>query len=109
MSAAVRAGRRVSVSEEFTQPLAGAHLHFIFSHDTEPMDTHPYQIGDRVRLAQPCFGMPAGTAGVIAFIYRTARHLYRVYFAPRGIAVTLHSCGFVVDQSATPATLPSVR
>lgn len=65
-------------------PLAGAHLHFSFPHDTEPMDRPIYQIGDRVRLVQPCFGMPAGTPGVIPFIYGAARNLYRVYFVTLG-------------------------
>ena len=53
--------------------------------------------------------MPAGTAGVITFIYGTARNLYRVYFATLGIAVTLHSSGFAVDQPITPGTPPIER
>ena len=78
--AASLVGRRFSVPRvDFTQPLAGDHLRFIFPHDTEPMDTH---LLDRCRvwLTQPCCGLPAGTMGGMTFIYHVAHNLYRVYF-----------------------------
>ena len=70
------------------------------------MNTPTYQIGDRVRLSQPCFGMPAGATGAITFVYRTAPNLYRVYFDRFNLACTIHSSGFAAEppklQEATP-------
>ena len=70
------------------------------------MDTPTYQIGDRVRLSQPCFGMPAGATGAITFVYPTAHNLYRVYFDRFNRACTIHSSGFAADAPKMRETPP---
>jgi len=83
--------RDATVVVGFIALLSGAHPRLIPIGDTWQMDTRPFQVGDQVRLIQPCLGLPAGAAGVITFVYPTVRNLYTVYFAAHGVSFTLYS------------------